>query len=69
MSETILKTIRRDGFSFEALAAGYPELLLLKQVPQNPAYHAEGDVYCHTGLVCETLLSLPEWRTLSGVEQ
>ena len=35
MSETILKTIRRDGFSFEALAAGYPELLLLKQVPQN----------------------------------
>ena len=69
MSETILKTIRRDGFSFEALAAGYPELLLLKQVPQNPAYHAEGDVYCHTGLVCEALLSLPEWRTLSGVEQ
>ena len=27
MSETILKTIRRDGFSFEALAAGYPELV------------------------------------------
>lgn len=69
MSETILETIRRDGFSFEALAAGYPELLLLKQVPQNPAYHAEGDVYCHTGLVCEALLSLPEWRTLNGVEQ
>ena len=42
---------------------------LLKQVPQNPAYHAEGDVYCHTGLVCEALLSLPEWQTLSGVEQ
>ncbi len=42
MSETILETIRRDGFSFEALAAGYPELLLLKQVPKNNLHQIRG---------------------------
>ncbi|MDE7324740.1 MAG: AAA family ATPase [Lachnospiraceae bacterium] len=69
MSETILQAIRRDGFSFPSLTARCPELLLLKQVPQNPAYHAEGDVYCHTGMVCEALVNLPEWQNLSATEQ
>ncbi len=54
------------GFSFEALAQQCPELALLRGVPQDEAYHGEGDVYRHTDLVCEALKEFPEWRALSG---
>ena len=40
----ILAEIRRDGFSFARLAERCPELSRLKGIPQNPDYHAEGDV-------------------------
>ncbi len=69
MHENIPKTIRQDAFSFPALTRRYPELLSLRQVPQNPAYHAEGDVYRHTGMVCDALKNLPEWRDLCQKEQ
>ena len=62
MHENILAAIRKDGFSFPALVQHFPELSQLKQVPQNPAYHAEGDVYCHTQMVCEALTRLPAWQ-------
>lgn len=39
-------------------------LRALDGVPQNPVYHAEGDVLTHTRLVVEALISLAEWRTL-----
>jgi len=77
MSESILHIIRRDNFSFSKLADRFPELCTLKQVPQNPLYHAEGDVYCHTEMVCEILrqefeqknfkpetIENPEWALL-----
>jgi predicted kinase len=31
---------------------------------QDPEYHAEGDVWTHTRMVCEALVRLPEWRAL-----
>ena len=31
----------------------------MKNVPQDPEWHAEGDVYVHTKMVCEALLQLP----------
>lgn len=79
MSESILDIIDKDGFSFAGLADSFPELSALKQVPQNPAYHAEGDVYCHTKMVCEVIrqkfeqknlepetrkITVPEWALL-----
>ncbi len=69
MQKNILKEIRRSGFSLERLAEGYPEFSVLKNVPQNPAYHAEGDVYTHTLMVCERLVELPEWQGLAQQEQ
>lgn len=65
----ILDWIRESGFSLDRLAERYPELEILKGVCQNPEYHAEGDVYIHTGLVCRQLLKLPEWGKLTGREQ
>lgn len=69
VSREILKEIRRSGFSFRRLSDSYPQLGMLRHVPQNPEYHGEGDVYRHTEMVCERLLSLPEWTELDKEEQ
>ncbi|MEM7040537.1 MAG: AAA family ATPase, partial [Bacteroidota bacterium] len=37
----------------------------LKDVPQSPVYHAEGDVWIHTRMVMEALLDLPGYQALS----
>ncbi len=34
----------------------------MKATFQDPEYHAEGDVYCHSKCVCEELIKLPEYR-------
>lgn len=69
MNQTIFKVIRDSKFSFSQLSCCYPELYALKNIPQNPAYHGEGDVYHHTELVCEELLALSEWKELTQEEQ
>ena len=37
----------------------------LKGCPQDPEWHAEGDVWIHTKMVLEALVALPAWRALS----
>ncbi|MEZ4381916.1 MAG: AAA family ATPase [Nannocystaceae bacterium] len=37
--------------------------------PQDPEYHAEGDVWTHTVMVCEALAALPAWRALPADER
>lgn len=41
----------------------------LKSCPQDPIYHAEGDVWTHTQLVCEALVALPDWQGLAGLDR
>lgn len=41
----------------------------MEGVPQNHAFHAEGDVLTHTRLVCEALVNMKEWRQLGEIEQ
>lgn len=41
-----------------------PLLSQMAGIPQNPAYHGEGDVLTHTRLVCQALASLEEFRQL-----
>ena len=65
----ILGWIGESGFSLERLTDRYPELEILKGVEQNPEYHGEGDVYVHTGMVCDQLFKLSEWNGLTGREQ
>ncbi|MEM6795032.1 MAG: AAA family ATPase [Acidobacteriota bacterium] len=36
----------------------------LRGCPQNPTYHAEGDVWTHTRLVCESMAQDEAWRAL-----
>jgi predicted kinase len=44
-----------------ALQALIPELAPMALTPQDPVYHAEGDVWTHTRMVCEALLDLPDY--------
>ncbi|MCI8373429.1 MAG: AAA family ATPase [Lachnospiraceae bacterium] len=69
MSQNILQEIKENGPSLSALAEKFPELAALKQIPQDPQYHAEGDVYRHTELVCEALTQTSEWQNLPSPEQ
>lgn len=69
MNHEILKKIRNENFSFYRLFEYYPGLSILKNVPQNPEYHEEGDVYRHTEMVCEKLVTSPEWSGLKNEEQ
>lgn len=41
----------------------------MRQTPQSPRWHGEGDVLTHTGMVAEELQNLPEYRTLSNRQQ
>ena len=36
----------------------------LAATPQGAQYHAEGDVWIHTGMVCDELVALATWRAL-----
>ena len=55
--------------NWSALEAEFDWLRSLADCPQNPLYHAEGDVLIHTKLVCEALVALPAWRALPPTER
>ena len=69
MNKNILNEITENGFSLHKLSLSHPELLALKDVPQNPEYHGEGDVFCHTEMVCEELKKLAPWQALPEEEK
>src|SRR5262245_58018823 len=47
-----------------ALDAEYEWIRNLRGCDQGMIHHAEGDVWTHTRMVCEALVSLPAWRAL-----
>src|SRR5690349_4051335 len=53
------------SLDWEALLARYTWLHDLADTPQDPYYHAEGDVLTHTRLVAEALVALPAWQALT----
>ena len=40
----------------------FPELEAMRGVPQDPEWHPEGDVFVHTGHVCDALAQQAEWQ-------
>ena len=69
MKKNILNEIIENRFSLQELILSHPELLALKDVPQNPEYHGEGDVFRHTEMVCEELKKMTPWQTLPEEEK
>ncbi|WAC74807.1 AAA family ATPase [Roseateles sp. SL47] len=43
----------------------FPVLKLAQTTPQDPRHHGEGDVWTHTRMVVEALLTLPDYQTAS----
>jgi predicted kinase len=41
----------------------------MKSIPQDPIWHAEGDVQIHTKMVCEALLKYPAFQALTEQEK
>ena len=44
----------------------YDWIQRMRDCPQSPVYHAEGDVWIHTRMVLEELAALPAWRALDA---
>ncbi|MBD2208135.1 AAA family ATPase [Calothrix sp. FACHB-1219] len=57
------------SINWPALEGEFDWLRSLADCPQDPRYHAEGDVLIHTKLVCEALVALPQWRALPARER
>ncbi len=54
---------------WDALDERFEWIRAMRDVPQDPIWHAEGDVWIHTSMVCEQMASLPAWRALDEREQ
>jgi predicted kinase len=47
-----------------ALSGEFDWIAAMRDCPQNPEFHAEGDVWTHVGMVCRALAGLDEYRAL-----
>ena len=65
VSRTIKQNINWSGI--EAALSSF--VIPMSRTEQNPAFHAEGDVWTHTKMVCENLVKLDSFRSLSGDRQ
>ncbi len=59
-------TYRVDWAALDAL---YPWIQAMRGVPQDPIFHAEGDVWTHVGMVCEAMAAMPSWRGLKAEDR
>lgn len=58
-----------DWPAIEAALADVVSARELAATPQEPAWHAEGDVWIHTRMVVEALVADPDWRALPEPER
>lgn len=56
-----------DWNGFEAALSSF--VIPMSQTEQNPRFHAEGDVWTHTKLVCEALVQLKAFSALTAEKQ
>lgn len=52
------------GIDWNALESNCDWFRDMKSIPQDKIWHAEGDVQIHTKMVCDALISLPEFNVL-----
>jgi predicted kinase len=57
------------SISWPELLATFPDLRILETCPQDPEYHAEGNVLIHTQMVCAALVANPTWQQLPEIER
>ena len=57
------------GWDFDALLETYSWARAMAATPQDPVFHAEGDVWTHTRLVCEALMQDEAWPATSTADR
>ena len=67
----LYKYLPCDNIDFELINNEIfkPYADLLKNTMQEPKWHGEGDVYTHTTMVLNKLISFDEYKSLSKIEQ
>ena len=58
-----------EPIDWEKLEADFEWLQDMRAIPQDPIWHAEGDVFIHTKMVVEALIALPEFQELEEQEK
>lgn len=58
-----------NSYDWELIRKEFSWIRDMQAVPQDPIYHAEGDVEIHTRMVLEALLALDEYQALNEQEQ
>lgn len=69
MKIDLFENILSYKFNFQKIADEFQVINNLKEIPQNPKYHGEGNVYIHTKNVCYELINLKEWKGLSDSQK
>lgn len=66
MKIDLFENILSYKFNFYKVVDEFQVVNNLKEIPQNPKYHGEGNVYIHTKNVCNELINLKEWKGISN---
>lgn len=53
-----------QAVDWDALERTFPEARAMRACPQDPVFHAEGDVWVHTRMVTERLIENPQYSAL-----
>jgi predicted kinase len=55
--------------AWDELARDFAWVEAMRGVPQDPIYHAEGDVFIHTRMVCEAMAGLPAFQAADPAQR
>lgn len=64
-----MERIFKEGFEFDNIVKNFEIIYSLKEIPQNPKHHKEGNVFIHTQNVCNEIIKMKEWKELSFNEK
>ena len=60
----------KENIDWHGMGAALSSFVIpMSRTEQNPAFHAEGDVWTHTKLVCEALIKLDSFRELTAEQK
>lgn len=62
-------TIPELQINWTAILSQFPCLQPLANCDQNPLYHAEGNVWIHTQMVCAALIDRPAWQAMNATDR
>ena len=60
----------KQNIDWQGIEAALSSFVIpMSRTHQNPAFHAEGDVWIHTRMVCEALVKLDSFRELTAEQK